>query len=50
MSCSFAWVGLSDEEAKERQQLLDEGFGEWNRRHFQEYIRACERFGRGFFF
>jgi SWI/SNF-related matrix-associated actin-dependent regulator of chromatin subfamily A member 5 len=41
-----ATSGLTKEEQDERDKLEAEAYGEWNRRHYQAYIRACERFGR----
>ncbi len=37
---------LTDEEAAEKESLADQGFPDWQRRHFQSFIKACERFGR----
>jgi SWI/SNF-related matrix-associated actin-dependent regulator of chromatin subfamily A member 5 len=37
---------LSVEEEAERATLLREGFSNWNRRDFQAFVRAAERFGR----
>lgn len=36
---------LSEEEEKERQMLLDEGFKDWARRDFNAFVRACEKVG-----
>ena len=35
----------ADEEA-EKEELEAAGFGDWQRKHFNGYIRACERYGR----
>ena len=37
---------LSEAERAEYEKLLDGGFSNWNRRDFQAYCRACEKFGR----
>ena len=37
---------LSDKERVEYETLLNGGFNNWNRRDFQAYCRACEKFGR----
>eukprot|EP01024_Parvocaulis_polyphysoides_P043035 TRINITY_DN3928_c0_g4_i1.p1 TRINITY_DN3928_c0_g4~~TRINITY_DN3928_c0_g4_i1.p1 ORF type:complete len:714 (+),score=99.52 TRINITY_DN3928_c0_g4_i1:319-2460(+) len=39
-------LGLTEEEMLEREQLLEEGFSNWNRRDFNAFIRACEKHGR----
>jgi len=38
--------GISEEEEKEKERLLAEGFTTWSRTHFHKFQRACERFGR----
>jgi len=37
---------LNDEELRERDELLGQGFSNWSRRDFTAYVRACERHGR----
>jgi len=37
---------LSAEEQAEKDALIAEGFGQWNRRDFKSYTQACERHGR----
>ncbi len=37
---------LTEEESQEREQLLEQGFSNWNRRDFTSFVRACERYGR----
>ena len=37
---------LTPEEEEEKQRLLDEGFGSWNRRDYRNYVSACEKHGR----
>ncbi|SJX62817.1 probable ISW2-ATPase component of a two subunit chromatin remodeling complex [Sporisorium reilianum f. sp. reilianum] len=37
---------LTEEEVDEKEQLAQEGFGNWNRREFQIFVRGCERYGR----
>ena len=37
---------LTAEEEAEKDELADAGFGDWQRKHFNGYIRACERYGR----
>lgn len=34
---------LSEEEAAEKDKLLQEGFSNWNRRDFNAFVRACEK-------
>jgi len=37
---------LSEEERETYERLLGGGFNNWNRRDFQAFCRACEKFGR----
>lgn len=37
---------LTEEETKERDTLLTEGFGSWTKREFSAFVRGCERHGR----
>lgn len=37
---------LPEEEIQEREELLQQGFSNWNRRDFTSFVRACERYGR----
>jgi len=37
---------LSEKEQEEKEQLLGEGFQDWSKRDFNNYVRACEKFGR----
>ena len=37
---------LSDAEQAEKERLLDSGYSHWNRRDFNAFVRACERYGR----
>lgn len=39
-------VPLSTEEVEEKEELLQQGFSNWSKRDFQQYIKACERHGR----
>ncbi|ORY83763.1 SNF2 family N-terminal domain-domain-containing protein [Protomyces lactucae-debilis] len=39
-------VALTEEEQQEKEELAQEGFGDWQRRDFHTFIRACERHGR----
>lgn len=34
---------LNEEEIEEKEQLLSEGFSNWNRRDFNAFVRACEK-------
>lgn len=34
---------LGDDEIEEKEQLLSEGFSNWNRRDFNAFVRACEK-------
>ncbi|XP_066923366.1 SWI/SNF-related matrix-associated actin-dependent regulator of chromatin subfamily A member 5-like [Clytia hemisphaerica] len=37
---------LSEEEQTEKEQLLAQGFTNWNKRDFNQFIKACEKYGR----
>lgn len=37
---------LTEEEQEEKQRLSTQGFGEWNRRDFQQFINASAKYGR----
>ena len=37
---------LTEEETLEREQLLTEGFTNWNKRDFNQFIKANEKYGR----
>ncbi|KAI6229821.1 hypothetical protein M3Y99_01129900 [Aphelenchoides fujianensis] len=37
---------LNDEEVEERDELLADGFKEWSKREFQQFLKAAERHGR----
>lgn len=37
---------LTPVEQEEKERLLSEGFQDWSKRDFNNYIRACEKFGR----
>nr|XP_058962907.1 SWI/SNF-related matrix-associated actin-dependent regulator of chromatin subfamily A member 5-like [Pocillopora verrucosa] len=37
---------LNEEEAAEKEQLLQEGFTNWSKREFNQFIKACEKYGR----
>ncbi|KAL8554896.1 hypothetical protein ACS0TY_002900 [Phlomoides rotata] len=39
-------VPLTAEEQEEKERLLEEGFSTWSRRDFNNFIRACEKYGR----
>ena len=39
-------VPLTEEEIKEKDDLLKEGFETWSKRDFQQFIKACEKYGR----
>lgn len=44
---------LTQAEQEEKEKLLSQGFGNWNKRDFQAFLRAIEKHGRGetdFFF
>ncbi|KAJ1947978.1 chromatin remodeling complex Adenosinetriphosphatase, partial [Linderina pennispora] len=38
---------LTEEEVQEKEQLANQGFGNWNRRDFYGFMRAVETHGRG---
>eukprot|EP00656_Telonema_subtile_P050797 TRINITY_DN6671_c0_g1_i3.p1 TRINITY_DN6671_c0_g1~~TRINITY_DN6671_c0_g1_i3.p1 ORF type:complete len:820 (+),score=195.20 TRINITY_DN6671_c0_g1_i3:64-2523(+) len=37
---------LTEAEQEEKERLLSEGFQDWSKRDFNNYVRACEKFGR----
>jgi SWI/SNF-related matrix-associated actin-dependent regulator of chromatin subfamily A member 5 len=37
---------LTEDEIKEKEQLSQEGFGEWNKRDFQQFINGSAKYGR----
>lgn len=37
---------LTDKEKEEMEQLLNEGFNNWNKRDFQQFCKLCEKYGR----
>lgn len=37
---------MTEEENAEKDALAGEGFPDWQRRHFQAFIKAMERYGR----
>ena len=37
---------LNEEEAEEKEQLLTQGFTNWNKRDFNQFIKANEKWGR----
>jgi SWI/SNF-related matrix-associated actin-dependent regulator of chromatin subfamily A member 5 len=37
---------LTDEEVAERDRLLESGFSNWNRRDFNAFVKAAEKYGR----
>ncbi|WVQ73853.1 hypothetical protein IAR50_003434 [Cryptococcus sp. DSM 104548] len=37
---------LNEDEIAEKDNLIGEGFHDWQRRHFQSFIRALEKYGR----
>lgn len=37
---------LTDEQLAEKETLLQEGFTNWNKRDFNQFIKACEKWGR----
>ena len=39
-------VEMTPEELEEKEDLLSEGFQEWSKRDFNNYVRACEKYGR----
>jgi SWI/SNF-related matrix-associated actin-dependent regulator of chromatin subfamily A member 5 len=38
---------LTAEEQDEKERLLEEGFSSWSRKDFSNFLRACEKCGRG---
>lgn len=43
--CPFPAEPLNDEEQLEKETLVAEGFENWSRRDFQQFIRALETYG-----
>lgn len=41
-----AIIDLTEAEQAEKEQLLSEGFQDWTKRDFNNYVRACEKWGR----
>lgn len=39
-------VPLTEEDVKEREELMSKGFSNWTRKDFNAFVRACERHGR----
>ncbi|CAB4009762.1 SWI SNF-related matrix-associated actin-dependent regulator of chromatin subfamily A member 5- [Paramuricea clavata] len=37
---------LTEEEIAEKEKLLEEGFTNWSKRDFNQFIKACEKYGR----
>jgi SWI/SNF-related matrix-associated actin-dependent regulator of chromatin subfamily A member 5 len=37
---------LTEEEQAEKSQLIEQGFGDWNRRDFQQFINGSAKYGR----
>ena len=37
---------LTEEEIAEKENLLAQGFTSWNKRDFNQFIKACEKYGR----
>ncbi|OMJ71857.1 hypothetical protein SteCoe_29829 [Stentor coeruleus] len=37
---------FTDEDEEKRDELLDQGFSEWSKREFNNFIKGCESFGR----
>lgn len=37
---------LNEEEQEEKQELAQQGFGDWNRRDFQQFVNGSGRYGR----
>jgi SWI/SNF-related matrix-associated actin-dependent regulator of chromatin subfamily A member 5 len=37
---------LTEQEVQEKEQLLQEGFTDWSKRDFNQFVKACERWGR----
>lgn len=37
---------LTEEEIAEKEKLLEEGFTNWSKRDFNQFVKACEKYGR----
>ena len=37
---------LTEEQTQEKEKLLQEGFSDWSRRDFNQFVRACAEYGR----
>lgn len=41
--------GLTENEEKEKEDLIAQGFGEWKKNEFYAFLRGCEKYGRNSF-
>ena len=46
LEAELADFEVPEEDVAEKERLVAEGFGQWNRRDFRTYLQACERHGR----
>jgi SWI/SNF-related matrix-associated actin-dependent regulator of chromatin subfamily A member 5 len=37
---------LTEEERQQKEEWIEEGFGNWNRRDFQQFINGCAKYGK----
>jgi SWI/SNF-related matrix-associated actin-dependent regulator of chromatin subfamily A member 5 len=37
-------IPLTDEEIQEKEDLMKQGFENWNKRDFTQFIKACEKY------
>jgi SWI/SNF-related matrix-associated actin-dependent regulator of chromatin subfamily A member 5 len=37
---------LTESEQQEKERLLEKGFGNWNKREFNAFLKGCEKYGR----
>ncbi|KAG0681535.1 hypothetical protein C6P40_004688 [Pichia californica] len=36
---------FTEEDMKEKRRLIDEGFGDWNKREFMQFVHGCAKYG-----
>ena len=46
VSTSFRWLIHVLDYQEEKEKLINAGFHDWTKRDFNNYVRACEKWGR----
>ena len=44
--CLFCQLELSTKEQEQKKRLIENAFGDWNRKDFRAFVAATERHGR----